>query len=67
MTSEEFKTWRKGLKISQQRAGDLLGYGKTMIYYFENDKQEIPIAVDLGCYAITNGFYEQKQTKTPTF
>lgn len=67
MTPEEFKKWRKEHNISQHRAGELLGYSKTMVYYFERGQHEIPKSVELGCYAIDAGFYEDSKTKTPAF
>ena len=60
MTPEQFKAWRKALKLKQKDAAELLGLKKRMIQYYEKGdrdgrKVEIPKSVRLACFAITQG------------
>ena len=60
MTSEDFKRWRKALKLNQKDAAIALGLKKRVIQYSEKGKRdgrkvEIPLTVSLACYAIARG------------
>ncbi|MCC2113279.1 MAG: helix-turn-helix transcriptional regulator [Hyphomicrobiales bacterium] len=60
MTPEAFKAWRKHLGLKQKDAADRLGLKKRMIQYYEKGardgkKVEIPKAIRLACYAVTQG------------
>ena len=60
MRPEQFRAWRKALKLKQKEAAELLGLKKRMIQYYEKGdrdgrKVSIPKAVRLACYAITQG------------
>jgi transcriptional regulator with XRE-family HTH domain len=56
----DFRKWRKGLKLSQKEAAHALGLKRRMIQYYEKgerdgDVVEIPLSVRLACYAIGEG------------
>jgi transcriptional regulator with XRE-family HTH domain len=56
----DFKKWRKSLKLSQKEAAHALGLKRRMIQYYEKgerdgDKVEIPRSVRLACYALVEG------------
>ena len=58
MTPEQFKTWRKSLKLKQKSAADLLGLKKRIIQYYEKSVRDgrkvvIPKYIRLACYAIS--------------
>ena len=60
MSPEQFKTWRRNLKLKQREAAEKLGLKKRMIQYYEKGNRagkpvEIPKAVRLACYAIARG------------
>ena len=60
MDAEQFKAWRKGLKLKQKEAAELLGLKKRMIQYYEKGHREgrsvsIPKSIRLACYAISAG------------
>ncbi len=61
MTPDDLRAWRKEMKLSQEKAGTRLGYGKTTIYYFEKGTQEIPLAVGYACAAIKSGMRPYKK------
>jgi DNA-binding XRE family transcriptional regulator len=59
----DFKRWRKGMKLSQQEAADVLGLKRRVVQYYEKGERdgepvEIPRAVRLACYAISQGVYD---------
>ena len=60
MTPHEFRTWRKGLGLSQKRAADALGLKNRIVQYYEKgerdgEKVKIPKHVRLACYALSIG------------
>ena len=62
MTPEQFKTWRKGLKLTQQAAADALGISKSSVELYEAGRRcddgravGIPRLVELACAAIAQG------------
>lgn len=60
MKPEQFRAWRKALKLKQKDAAELLGLKKRMIQYYEKGDRDgrkvaIPKSVRLACYAITQG------------
>ncbi len=60
MDANDFKKWRKALKLSQKDAAHMLGLKRRMIQYYEKgerdgEKVQIPRAVRLACYAIAEG------------
>jgi len=62
LTSEDFKRWRKALKLNQKDAAIALGLKKRVIQYYEKGKRdgrkvEIPLTVSLACYAIAHGVF----------
>lgn len=63
MTPEVFKTWRKTMKLSQQKAAVALGISKSSIEAYEagvwratGKPVEIPLAIALACSAIYHKF-----------
>ncbi len=60
MEPNDFKKWRKILKLSQKEAAHSLGLKRRMIQYYEKgerdgDKVEIPRSVRLACFALSEG------------
>jgi transcriptional regulator with XRE-family HTH domain len=60
MTPEEFKTWRKTLRLSQKKAADALGLKNRIVQYYEKGERDgervkIPKHVRLACYALSIG------------
>jgi len=62
MTNEQFKLWRKKMKLSQRQAAEVLGlYRNTIVNYergvrLENGMQvKIPRTVALACSAVEAG------------
>lgn len=60
MTPNDFRRWRKALGLKQKDAADALGLKKRVIQYYEKGDRdgkavEIPVAVALACYAISQG------------
>ena len=60
MTPDDFRRWRKALGLKQKDAADALGLKKRVIQYYEKGDRdgkavEIPVAVALACYAISQG------------
>lgn len=60
MTPDEFKAWRKALKLKQKEAAEKLGLKKRMIQYYEKGARDgrpvkIPLYVALACYAVSEG------------
>lgn len=60
MNGKQFKKWRKGRKLSQKRAAELLGLKPRMIQYYEKGERDgksvgIPKSVRLACYALDEG------------
>jgi len=57
---QEFRAWRRKLKLKQKEAADRLGLKKRMIQYYEKGDRDgrpvkIPLYVSLACYAVTEG------------
>ncbi len=60
MAPEDFKRWRKALKLSQKDAADALGLKRRVVQYYEKgerdgEKVKIPLYVRLACYALAEG------------
>lgn len=60
MTPEDFKRWRKALKLSQKDAADALGLKRRVVQYYEKGERdgetvEIPKYVRLACFALAEG------------
>ena len=60
MTPHDFRTWRKGLGLSQKQAADALGLKNRIVQYYEKgerdgEKVKIPKHVRLACYALSIG------------
>ena len=60
MEPQDFRKWRKQLKLSQKDAASALGLKHRMIQYYEKGEREgekvvIPLAVRLACFAIAEG------------
>ncbi|MBC7907035.1 MAG: helix-turn-helix domain-containing protein [Rhodospirillaceae bacterium] len=69
MTPQEFKTWRKGLGLTQQEAATKLGMGLSMIQQYEagqrrDDKRpvEIPVVVELATCELTRRIEAARQS-----
>lgn len=69
----EFKAWRKGRALKQKDAAELLGLKKRVIQYYEKGKRdgkavEIPLTVELACWAILQGIggFDGKDTRPLT-
>ncbi|MEM9706363.1 MAG: helix-turn-helix transcriptional regulator [Pseudomonadota bacterium] len=60
MEPDDFRRWRKALKLSQKDAATALGLKRRMIQYYEKGERDgepvpIPKSVRLACYAIAEG------------
>lgn len=60
MSSNNFRRWRKRLKLSQKDAAKVLGLKPRIIQYYEKGERdgksvEVPLSVRLACYAIERG------------
>ena len=60
MEPNDFRKWRKALKLSQKDAAAALGLKRRMIQYYEKGERDgesvsIPKAVRLACFAIAEG------------
>lgn len=61
MTNDDFREWRKRHKLSQERAAQLLGIGRTTLKYYERGQRPdreavlIPQPVALACLALDMG------------
>ncbi|MEO1015245.1 MAG: helix-turn-helix transcriptional regulator [Pseudomonadota bacterium] len=60
MDAQDFRKWRRHLKLSQKDAAAALGLKRRMIQYYEKgerdgEKVKIPLAVRLACFAIAEG------------
>lgn len=55
MTADEFKTWRKGLKLTQQEAADAIGITKRSVQLYEAGTQPVSRTIALACAAIAAG------------
>lgn len=62
MTPQDFKTWRKALKLTQAGAAAALGLSKLTIQMYEAGKRYddgrpvvIPLTVQLACAALAHG------------
>ena len=61
MRADQFRAWRKSLKLKQKEAADLLGLKKRMIQYYEKGHREgrevnVPKSIRLACYAIAQAW-----------
>jgi transcriptional regulator with XRE-family HTH domain len=55
MTGDELIAWRKMVKLSQQQAADVHGYGRRHYRSMERGVAEIRAGVDLACAAYALG------------
>lgn len=60
VTPDDFKRWRKALKLSQKEAAESLGLKRRVVQYYEKgerdgEKVEVPRTVRLACYALAAG------------
>lgn len=60
MTPDNFRCWRKSLKLSQKEAAAALGLKRRMLQYYEKGERDgdpvlIPKTVRLACYALADG------------
>ena len=60
MTNEQFKAWRKHLKLPQREAADLLGISRNTVALYEIGERDghpvvIPKTVELACAAVALG------------
>ena len=60
MTADQFRQWRKHLKMSQTDAAEALGLKRRILQYYEKgerdgERVEIPKTVRLACYALEQG------------
>ena len=60
MNGKQFRKWRKGRKLSQKKAAELLGLKPRMIQYYEKGKSDgkdfkILKTTELACYAVSVG------------
>jgi len=60
MNGKKFRKWRKGRKLSQKKAAEMLGLKPRMIQYYEKGERDgksvqIPKSVRLACYALDAG------------
>lgn len=62
MTADQFRSWRKGLGLTQAAAAAALGVSKSSVELYEAGKRrddgrlvEIPRHIALACAAITAG------------
>ncbi len=60
MASGSFRSWRKGLGLSQKQAAELLGLKRRVVQYYEKGERdgkavEVPRTVRLACYALESG------------
>lgn len=72
MTPEQFRQWRKSLGLKQKDAADYLGLKKRMIQYYEKGERddrtvEVPRAVRLACYALSQGISDYDGTDSLPF
>lgn len=63
MQAEDFKRWRKGLKLSQKEAAEALGLKRRVVQYYEKGERDgeqvqIPKYVRLACYAIAQDVHD---------
>lgn len=69
MSADQFFRWRKGLRLKQKEAAELLGLQKRMIQYYEKGSRDgkpvtIPKSVRLACYALEQGIEDYDGSKT---
>lgn len=69
MTPDQFKAWRKALKLTQRDAAKALGVSTATIQLYEAGQRfdtgatvEIPTTVDLACSAIDAGIPPRRWT-----
>lgn len=65
MSPEEFRRWRKTLKLSQKDAADALGLKRRVVQYYEKGERDgervkIPLYVRLACFALAQGVTDYK-------
>lgn len=56
--AQDFKRWRKALRLSQKEAADALGLKRRVVQYYEKGNRDgkeviIPKTVRLACYALS--------------
>ena len=69
MKPADFKSWRKGMGLSQKKAAEALGLKLRMIQYYEKGKRDskdvkIPKSVRLACFALSEGVSDFDGTET---
>lgn len=69
MDPDDFRRWRKTLKLSQKDAADALGLKRRVVQYYEKGERDgekvmIPLYVRLACYAVASGVKDYKGPKT---
>ncbi len=60
MTNDEFKAWRKHMKLPQREAADLLGISRNSVALYEIGERDgnpvvIPKSIELACAALALG------------
>lgn len=70
MSSDDFKRWRKALKLSQKDAADALGLKRRVVQYYEKGERDgehvkIPKYVRLACYALAQGVKDYRGPRPP--
>lgn len=58
MTATALKAWRKRLNLSQTRAAELLGCGRSSLQAWESEVNDIPKYIGLACAALALGVTE---------
>ena len=63
MRPEDFKRWRKSLKLSQKEAAEALGLKRRVVQYYEKGERDgeevkIPKTVRLACYTLAQGVFD---------
>lgn len=53
MTPDQFRTWRKRLGYTQQKAADAIDVSVRQLAKYEHGHAEIPRTVALACAAVT--------------
>ncbi len=60
MKPDDFKRWRKSLKLSQKQAAEALGMKRRVVQYYEKGERDgetvkIPKYIRLACCALASG------------
>lgn len=54
MTAEEFRNWKKDMKLSSNEMADIFGVSVSTIKVYLGDGRLIPVAVQIACNAMRN-------------